>query len=99
MNPSHLKQLDGLVSLAARSSVKRMGHDAWRGHFRGTHMTLTLDEDYFDGANPLLLGDVLSRFLGLYTTPNHFVQLQLQSYQREGVWKQWHPRIGEQVIL
>ncbi len=99
MNPSHLKQLDGLVSLTARSSVKRMGHDAWRGHFRGTHMTLTLDEDYFDGANPLLLGDVLSRFLGLYTTPNHFVQLQLQSYQREGVWKQWHPRIGEQVIL
>ena len=76
-----------------------MGQEAWRGHYRGSRITLTVDEAFFDGANALLLGEVMSHFLGLYTTLNHFVQLQLVSYQREGVWKQWHPRIGEQVIL
>ncbi|ASP39825.1 type VI secretion system ImpG/VasA family protein [Bacterioplanes sanyensis] len=99
MNPSHNKQINGIVAIEARSSVKCLGPDAWRGHFRGTQLALTLDENGFDGADPLLLGETLSHFLGLYTTPNHFTQLTLFSYQREGVWKQWHPRIGEQVIL
>lgn len=99
MNPSHAKQIEGMVAVTARASVKCLGPDAWRGHYRGTHISLTLDEHCFEGANPLLLAQTLSHFLGLYTTPNHFVQLQLLSYQREGVWKQWHPRIGEQVIL
>ncbi|WP_221793892.1 type VI secretion system baseplate subunit TssF [Oceanobacter mangrovi] len=99
LNPSHSRQIQGIVSLSARRSVRRMGADAWRGHYQGTLISLTVDENYFNGANALLLGEVLSHFLGLYTTLNHFVQLQLFSYQREGVWKQWHPRIGEQVIL
>ncbi len=99
MTPSHQRQIDGIVELTAAPSVRRMGGDAWRGHYRGTCLTLTVEETFFDGANPLLLGEVLSHFFGLYTTINHFVQLQLVSYQREGVWQQWHPRIGEQVIL
>ncbi|MCA6061023.1 MULTISPECIES: type VI secretion system baseplate subunit TssF [unclassified Thalassolituus] len=98
-NASHQRQLDGLVNIQAESCVRRMGREAWRGHYRGSRITLTVDEAFFDGANALLLGEVMSHFLGLYTTLNHFVQLQLVSYQREGVWKQWHPRIGEQVIL
>ena len=103
LTPTHRRQLDGIVDLEIRPSVRRLGTEAWRGHYQGSHITLTLDEAYFDSdfdsANGLLLGEVLSHFLGLYTTLNHFVQLQLVSYQREGVWKQWPPRIGEQIIL
>ena len=86
-------------SLEASDTVRRLGSQAWRGHCRGSRLSLTVDENYFNGANPLLFGEVLSRFLGLYTSINHFVQLQLISHQREGVWKQWQPRIGEQAIL
>jgi type VI secretion system protein ImpG len=99
MTASHRRQIEGIREIKTESSVRRMGADAWRGHYRGTMVTLTVEESLFDGANPLLLGEVLSQFFGLYTTLNHFVQLQLISYQREGVWKQWPPRIGEQIIL
>ncbi len=96
---SHMRQLEGIREMGAESIVKRLGKDAWRGHCRGTRITITVDENYYTGANPLLFGEVLSHFMGLYTTVNHFVQLQLKSQQRGGVWKQWQPRIGEQILL
>lgn len=96
---SHRSQIDGIVELRAEPAVRRSGRDHWRGHYRGTCVTLVVEESFFDGTNPLLLGQVLSHFLGLYTTMNHFVQLQMASYQREGIWKQWRPRIGEQVMI
>ena len=99
MAVSHIRQLDGLTQMQAKSIVKRIGEQKWRGHCRGTRISLSINEDYFDGANPLMLGEVLSYFFGLFTSMNHFVQLQLISDKREGVWKQWQPRIGEQVIL
>ncbi|WDD96570.1 type VI secretion system baseplate subunit TssF [Thalassomonas actiniarum] len=96
---SHARQLDGLTGMESGAVVKRIGRQMWRGHCRGTRVSLAINEDYFDGANALLLGAVLSYFFGLYTSLNHFVQLQLISDKREGVWKQWPARIGEQVIL
>ncbi|RBO81897.1 type VI secretion system baseplate subunit TssF [Marinomonas aquiplantarum] len=99
LSRSHQRQIDGLVELTTEAVVKRIGGDMWRGHCRGTLLSLLINEDYFSNSNPLLLGSVLSYFLGLYTSLNHFVQLKLISDQREGVWQQWQPRIGEQVIL
>jgi type VI secretion system protein ImpG len=98
-SPSHLRQINGLIDWHSEPLVKRIGKAAWKGHCRGTRLKLVIDEHYFTDANPLLLSHVLSHFFGLYTTLNHFVQLQLISHQREGVWKQWPPRIGEQVLL
>lgn len=99
LSPTHRRQLEGLVSMTSIAMTKRIGGDMWRGHCRGKQISLEINEDYFSDANPLLLGSVLSYFFGLYTTLNHFVQLQLISDQREGVWQQWQPRIGEKVIL
>ena len=97
--PSQQRQIEGIVAMQSEATVRRMGREAWRGHYRGSRLSLTVDESFYEGANVLLLGEVLSHFFALYTTLNHFVQLQLVSYQREGILKQWHPRIGEQVIL
>lgn len=99
LSTSHSRQLEGLVSMSSQAVTKRIGPDMWRGHCRGIQLSLEINEDYFADANPLLLGSVLSYFFGLYTTINHFVQLQLISVQREGVWQQWQARIGEKVIL
>lgn len=99
MTASHRRQIEGIVDIETTPSVRRMGAQAWRGHYRGTQVTIKIEESFFDGSNALLFSEVLSHFFGLYTTLNHFVQLQLVSYQREGVWKQWPPRIGEQIIL
>lgn len=96
---THQRQLAGVVTMQSQAITKRIGVDTWRGHCRGNLITLEINEDYFSDSNPLLFGAVLSYFFGLYTTLNHFVQLQLVSDQREGVWRQWQPRIGEKVIL
>ncbi|MBX2807771.1 MAG: type VI secretion system baseplate subunit TssF [Cellvibrionaceae bacterium] len=94
-------QIDSITGIATAVSVRRMGADAWRGHYRGTLVKITIDERGFDkaNANALLFGEVLSHFLGMYTTLNHFVQLQFFSDQREGEWQLWPPRIGEQIIV
>lgn len=96
---THQRQLSGLIAMQSHAVTRRIGGESWRGHCRGRLISLEINEDYFAGSNPLLLGAVLSYFFGLYTTLNHFVQLQLVSDQREGVWAQWQPRIGEKVIL
>lgn len=99
MIASHRRQIEGIKNIESAPSVRRMGNDAWRGHYRGTSVNITVEESLFEGVNALLLGEVLSHFFGLYTSLNHFVQLNMKSTQREGVWKKWPVRIGEQIIL
>ena len=95
----HLKQIDGLVEWQAQSKVKRLGRDSWRGHCRGTLVTIKVDDGYFVDSNPLLLGQVLSHFLGLYTTLNHFMQLHMTFCEKKREGKTWPPRIGEQIVV
>ncbi|HEY7495033.1 MAG TPA: type VI secretion system baseplate subunit TssF [Candidatus Tectomicrobia bacterium] len=41
----------------------------------------------------------MQHFFALYTSVNAFTQLIIHSHQREGIWKQWPPTAGEQIIL
>ncbi len=85
--------------MECRRVVRRVGTDAWRGFCRGTEVTLTFDEDAYAGTSAFLLATVLDRFLGLYASVNSFTQTVARSRQREGIWKRWEPRAGEQVVL
>jgi len=93
------QQIQGLRGLALRSTVQRLGRQAWRGFCRGTEVTLTVDESSYVGGGSFLLAAVLDRFFGLYASVNSFTQLVLKSQQREGVWKRWPARAGEQAVL
>jgi type VI secretion system protein ImpG len=93
------QQLRGLTGLSCREVVRRVGTDAWRGFCRGLELTLIVDESLYVGSSPVLLGSVLSRFFGLYTSINSFAELVLKSEQREGTWKRWPPMVGEEPIL
>jgi type VI secretion system protein ImpG len=93
------QQLRGLVALDCRQVVRQQGTEAWRGLCRGLEVTLTFDEARFVGGSALLLGAVLSRFLGMYVAVDSFVQLVARSEQREGEWKRWPPMAGEQPLL
>lgn len=92
-------QISGLHSLSAEPVVRRVGADAWRGFCRGTQVTLCIDEGHFVGGNAFLLASVLERFLPLYASINSFTQLVLTSRQRDGIWKTWPPRLGENIVL
>lgn len=91
------RQLAGLVDLAVRRTVLRVGDDAWRGFCRGSEITLSVDETLLDLGTAYALGTVLSRFFGLYAAVNSFTRLVMTSQQRKGVrlvWPPWTDRVA-----
>lgn len=98
-DPAVEQQINGIVRMDCRRAVRRIGQDAWRGFARGVDVSLTFDERAFVGSSAILLASVLNRFLGLYASINSFSQLTVHSAQREGIWKRWPPRAGDQHLL
>ncbi|WP_207482424.1 type VI secretion system baseplate subunit TssF [Arenibaculum pallidiluteum] len=98
-DPASRVQVAALRALETRPAVHRVGQDAWRGFCRGLEVTLEVDERGFVGASPLVFGEVLARFLGLYAGINSFVQLRFRSMQRGGTWKTWSRIAGSQHVL
>ncbi len=90
-------QVRGIQSLRAESATARLGTDTWRGHVRGTDVTLEFDPDAFAGTSPLVLASVLARFFALYTSANSFVRL---SVLRSGEpWMRWPAMSGRQCLI
>jgi len=79
--------------------MRRLGREAWRGFCTGHEITLTFDEALYVGGSALVFAAVLNHFFALYTSVNSFSQLVIHSRQRDGVWKQWPPMAGSQMIL
>jgi type VI secretion system protein ImpG len=97
--PSIHQQINGIRELSSRKVVRRIGTEAWRGFCQGTEVTLVFDESLYVGGSAFLFAAVLQHFFALYASVNAFTQLVIQSHQREGIWKQWPPTAGEQIIL
>lgn len=97
-DPLALRQVAGVRSLETRRIMRRVGHDAWRGFCRGLSISMRLDEQEFLSSSPYLFASVLNRFFAMYAGVNSFVQFRVLSEQREGVWKEWPPSAGEQIV-
>ncbi len=97
--PTSFQEVMGLKKMKVDQVVRRVGNDTWRGFARGNKIKLLVDERNFVGGNPYLLGSVLSRFFGLYSTVNSFTELEIETVQREGIWKKWMPVTGEQALM
>lgn len=97
--PATELQISGVTRMDCQRAVRRVGPDSWRGFTRGVEVDLTFDERAYVGSSPILLGAVLNRFFSLYASVNAFSQVVVRSAQREGVWKTWPPRAGDQFLL
>jgi type VI secretion system protein ImpG len=97
--PSRQHQIMGIREMSTRKVIRRVGKEAWRGFVQGTEITLEFDETRYVGSSAFLMASVLNRYFALYTSINSFTQLVARSAQREGIWKQWPPMVGEQFIL
>ena len=90
-------QIRGIKRLSASAGTARIGGDSWRGHCRGTDITLEFDAGAFAASSPLVLGSVLARFFALYTSANSFVRLAVT---RNGeTWMQWPAMTGRQPLI
>ena len=98
-SPQIARQIQGIVSVAARSKVARVSSSHGLAFCPGIHVDLGLDEEQFVGSGVFLLASVLERFFGLYSGLNSFSQLAVKTLQRKGVLREWAPRSGEQIVL
>lgn len=86
-------QLQAIEEMSRETVALRADDDSWRGFVRVQRLTVTINEDRFQGISPILLGHVLHTYFGLHASVNVFTQLALVSRQRDGIWKLWPPMI------
>ena len=65
---------------------------------RGIQITITLDEQAFEGGSAFLFGSVLERFFSQYTSINSFTQTIIRTLERGEIMK-WPVRKGRQQSL
>lgn len=86
-------QLQAIEEVTRETVALRADDESWRGFVRVQRITVTINEDRFQGITPILLGHVLQNYFGLHSSVNVFTQLALVSRQRDGIWKLWPPMI------
>jgi len=92
-------EIDALEKLSCKPTVRRVGEEAWRGFIPGLEVSLTMNEHALAGSSIFLMAAVLRHFFALQVSINSFVEVVLNSTQRQGEWMRWQPLPGEQILL
>jgi type VI secretion system protein ImpG len=92
------RRIRGVRSIDSRPIVRRLRRADGVGIARGVEITVTLDENAFEGSGAFLLGAVLDRFFSEYASINHFTQTVVRSLGR-GELVRWPPRSGARRLL
>ena len=96
--PSIKKQIEGVVSIAAKNIVRRIDIKGPMVFGRGLEITVVLDESAFEGGGYFLLGAVLEQFFARYVSINSFVETAIRTTDR-GEVARWPVRIGNRHTL
>ncbi|WP_042777567.1 type VI secretion system baseplate subunit TssF [Sinorhizobium fredii] len=92
------RQIRGILDVSVRPAVRKVRQQDRYGVARGVEVTVTLDENAFEGQGAFLMGLVLSRFFTEYAALNTFVETVIMSKQR-GLLKRWSPELGGRSSL
>jgi type VI secretion system protein ImpG len=92
------KQVDGVVLVDSQPIVRRVPTPGPMTFGRGLELTLTLDEEQFEGVGGFMLATVLEQFFAKYVSINSFTEMVLRTKQRQEVYR-WPTRIGRRHIL
>ena len=92
------KQIDGLVLVESQPIVRRIPTPGPMTFGRGLELTVTLDEENFEGVGVFLLSSVLEQFFAKYVSINSFTEMVLHTKQRQEVLR-WPTRIGRRHTL
>ncbi|GAC1409283.1 MAG: type VI secretion system baseplate subunit TssF [Burkholderiaceae bacterium] len=92
------KQVDALLSVRARPTVRRLPVDGPLSFGRGIAIELEVDEMGFQGSSAFLFGSVLEQFFARHVSLNSFTETVLRSTTR-GTIMHWKPRCGTRPII
>jgi type VI secretion system protein ImpG len=92
------KQIHGVRSIRSEPIIRQLPTTGPLTFGRGLEISLTLDEESFEGIGVYLLGAVLEQFFAKYVSINSFTETVLRTNQRQEVMR-WPTRIGRRHIL
>ena len=87
------KQVQGILAVDSRPIVRRMSDEVLSTAVRGIEITVTMEEDSFEGASIYVLGAVLERFFRGYGSINSFTETVLATDKRGEIYR-WRPATG-----
>jgi type VI secretion system protein ImpG len=97
-DPRVQKQIAGVRSIRSEPIIRQLSTSGPLTFGRGLEITITLDDDSFEGVGVFLLGAVLEQFFAKYVSINSFTETVLRTAQRQEVMR-WPTRIGRRHIL
>ena len=97
-DPSIRKQIDGVISVSSQAINRRVQGFGPITFGRGLEVTLTMDEQAFEGTGVFLLASVLERFFAKYASINSFTETVLRTTERGEIIR-WPNRIGQRHTL
>jgi len=97
-DPAVRKQIDGLKSIEYRPLTRRVQTDGPISFARGLEVSVSFDEDAFEGASAFLMGAVLERFFAKYVSINSFTETVVNAVDRGKIMR-WPARVGQRHVL
>jgi type VI secretion system protein ImpG len=92
------KAIEGVRSAVSRPIIRRLGNSGPITFARGLEVTITFDEQAFEGTGIFVLGSVLERFFARYVAINSFTETVIKSQQRGEIIR-WQTQPGKRQIL
>jgi type VI secretion system protein ImpG len=97
-DPRLQKQIGGVRLIRTEPIIRQLSTSGPLTFGRGLEITLTFDDDSFEGVGVYLLGAVLEQFFARYVSINSFTETVLRTTQRQEVMR-WPTRIGRRHVL
>jgi type VI secretion system protein ImpG len=92
------KQIAGVQSISSLPIIRQLSTSGPLTFGRGLEITVTFDDDSFEGVGVFLLGAVLEQFFAKYVSINSFTETVLRTVGRQEVMR-WPTRIGRRHVL
>ncbi len=92
------RQIEGLRAVETKPIVRRMPTPGVVAFARGLEVTVSFDENLFEGTGVFLLGSVLEQFFARHVSMNSFTETVIRAEERGEVMR-WSARVGQRPIM
>ena len=90
---THTKQIEGVKTISSRSIVRRLPTAGPVSFGRGLELSITCDDNAFEGSGVFLFGAVMDEFFARYVSLNSFTEMVVRTDERGEVMR-WPARVG-----
>ena len=87
------RRIRGVRSVSSRPVTRRVRVGNSMSSARGLEITVTIEDNAFEGSGVFLLGAVLDRFFAEYVSINHFTETVIRTPERQEIMR-WPARVG-----